>query len=93
MNILVDQLYLVYIIICSFFGQFIKGEENHIIPYTKIINSLGLINYEDKEKEILKIGKFKKGEIKQLIKGRDLIILIEAEDSVSASTTSIFENL
>ena len=71
----------------NFIGKLERNETNYIIT-----NTLGFIEYEDKEKGILKHDTLRGGEIKQFVNGGEALTL--AGGSVdSALAKSVFQNL
>ena len=77
----------------NFLGQLVKGEENYTITNVQIISTLGLIEYEDKEKGIFKDGELRGGEVKQFTNGGEAITLAGAGASDSPLAKSVFQSL
>ena len=77
----------------NFLGQLVKGDENYTITNFQIISTLGLIEYEDKEKGIFKDGVLKGGEVKQFINGEEAITLAGSGYSNSTLAKSMFQSL
>ena len=59
----------------NFIGKLVKNETNYIITDVQIISTLGFIEYEDKEKGILKHDTIRGGEIKQFVNGGEALTL------------------
>ena len=75
----------------NFVGKLVKKETNYIISDVQIISTLGFIEYEDKEKGILKHDIIRGGEIKQFINGGEALTLVGSGDVALAK--SVFQNL
>lgn len=95
MNILPGQLCLLNFVYdnVNFLGQLVKGEENYTITNVKILSTLGLVEYEDKENKIFKDGVLRGGEVKQFINGGEAITLAGGGASDSTLAKSVFQNL
>lgn len=75
----------------NFIGKLEKNETNYTITNVQIISTLGLVEYEDKAKGILKHSIIRGGEVKQFTNGGEAITLAGAGDSALAK--SVFQNL
>ena len=75
----------------NFLGKLVKNDNNYTIIDIQIISTLGFIQYEDKEKGILKHDTIRGGEVKQFTNGGEAITLAGAGDSALAK--SVFQNL
>jgi len=75
----------------NFIGKLVKNETSYIITDVQIISTLGFIEYEDKEKGILKHDTLRGGEIKQFVNGGEALTLAGAGDAALAK--SVFQNL
>ena len=75
----------------NFIGKLEKNETNYIITNVQIISTLGFIEYEDKEKGILKHDTLRGGEIKQFTNGGEALTLAGSGDMALAK--SVFQNL
>ena len=64
---------------------------NYIITNVQIISTLGFIEYEDKEKGILKHDTIRGGEIKQFVNGGEALTLAGSGDMALAK--SVLQNL
>ena len=75
----------------NFIGKLERNETNYIITNVQIISTLGFIEYEDKEKGILKHDTIRGGEIKQFVNGGEALTLAGSGDMALAK--SVFQNL
>ena len=75
----------------NFIGKLERKETNYIITNVQIISTLGFIEYEDKEKGILKHDTIRGGEIKQFVNGGEALTLAGSGDMALAK--SVLQNL
>ena len=75
----------------NFVGKLERNETNYIITNVQVISTLGFIEYEDKEKGILKHDTLRGGEIKQFVNGGEALTLAGSGDMALAK--SVFQNL
>ena len=75
----------------NFIGKLERKETNYIITNAQIISTLGFIEYEDKEKRILKHNTIRGGEIKHFINGGETLTLAGSEDMTLVK--SVLQNL
>ena len=75
----------------NFLAKLVRNDDNFTMEKIQIISTLGLIEYEDEEKKILKKVPIRGGEIKQFTNGGEAVTLAGAGDSALAK--SVFQNL
>ena len=75
----------------NFLGKLVRNKENYTISNVQIISTMGFVERDENDKEILKDVPIRGGEVKQFTNGGEAIILAGAGDSALAK--SVFQNL
>ena len=75
----------------NFLGKLVRNEDNYTISNVQIINTMGFVERDENNKEILKDVPIRGGEVKQFTNGGEAITLAGAGNSALAK--SVFQSL
>ena len=75
----------------NFLGKLVRNEDNYTISNVQIISTIGFIEKDENDKELLKDVPLRGGEVKQFTNGGEAITLAGAGDTALAK--SVFQNL
>ncbi|MBO6244427.1 MAG: hypothetical protein J6O41_07730, partial [Clostridia bacterium] len=75
----------------NFIGKLVRNEDNYTISNVQIISTMGFVEADENDKELLKDVPIRGGEVKQFTNGGEAITLAGAGDSALAK--SVFQNL